>query len=213
MKFKENNIEVKSVMVFFGILFFIIVMSNLASAPINDPGEEEPACVITTSNNCRAPNNIVMKLSGTTNAHATLSNQNNFPSNLVLCCNFRGTSQCNGNDKITGLSSLTNSHAERPARNAYQNNVCYTGLSDIWSASGTQPDANEIEIISLSSYTNAHIGTNYAIKVYGTPVEAGGGGGGEDECILTSAYWKIGNTRINQTTMFVRNGSFVNLFS
>ena len=48
MKFKENNIEVKSVMVFFGILFFIIVMSNLASAPINDPGEEEPACVITT---------------------------------------------------------------------------------------------------------------------------------------------------------------------
>jgi len=85
-------------------------------------------CYITTSNNCVGNNKIVMRVSGTTNAHGALADQDNFPSNNVLCCDFgEGVTNCYGDDTIIGLSSETNAHAEIPdlASPNYNYKVCY----------------------------------------------------------------------------------------
>jgi len=74
----------------------------------------------------------------------------------VLCCNFgEGDTTCDGANKIIGLSALTNAHAEGKTGTSYTNNVCYENIQCELS---TSCDADENEILSLTSTTNAHIG-------------------------------------------------------
>ena len=74
----------------------------------------------------------------------------------VLCCNFgEGDTTCDGANKIIGLSAITNAHAEGKTGTSYTNNVCY---EDISCRVDTSCDADENEILSLTSTTNAHIG-------------------------------------------------------
>ncbi len=194
---KKNN-KFLSIQIIF-LLLWLLSLTFISA-------QQNPSCVITTPNNCQAPNNILMYFSGTTNAHASLTA--NFPSNYVLCCNFEGQNSCDGDNKILGLSSSANAHAERPESNLYNQNICYTGFSQTLS-SNSNPGGDFVEILPLSSTTNAHLGLNYNFKIYGIPVEDGGGG--NDECVLTSAYWKIGNDRIDERNRFVVRGDSVNL--
>jgi len=141
-------------------------------------------------------NKEVFRLSANTNAHGELLSQNNYDfvlgcnsAEVKTCSTTEGT--CKGiegcNDatnkgdcdiylgevcswipanKIIGLSSETNAHAESPSQYNYDVDVCYGDLRCA-SSSGDCPLIYPIEILSLSSFTNAHIGSfaDYPIKV------------------------------------------------
>ena len=140
---------------------------------------------------CGNPNKVIMKMSSSTNAHGEIYSSSNY--NIFLCgpvaneqtCDYycSGNSQeceeisdkntceallCNwkARNKIIGLSSSTNAHAEGPSQYNYDVDVCYGDLRCV-SASEECPSIYPIEIISLSSSTNAHIGSfvDYPIKV------------------------------------------------
>jgi len=81
-------------------------------------------------------NQIIMKLSGDTNAHGALWDDADYPVNVcykdIFGSDYSGTSphdcaQNNGN-KVMGLASITSSHAEIPSLDNYPNNVCYGNL-------------------------------------------------------------------------------------
>ncbi|MGD9275985.1 MAG: hypothetical protein PVJ67_02335 [Candidatus Pacearchaeota archaeon] len=138
---------------FFVGLFLIVFFSLVVSAA--------DYCDIQTS--C-APENTVLKLSDTTNAHAEVYDGANY--NYFLCCNFTGNHTQDGNNKIFGLSSSTNAHAEIPSLTNYATNV-YFGDLECSSNSGSCPAGYDIPMLSLSSTTNAHLSdfATYPIKV------------------------------------------------
>lgn len=100
---------------------------------------------------------VVMKMSGPTNAHGELESEENYDYNL--CCRLEGNTQCTGDNIIVNLSSATNAHAEipTPVVSNYNVSVCFTDLECITTVL-TCPKEYTIEMISLSDYTNAHIG-------------------------------------------------------
>lgn len=136
----------------FLIILFLIMFSFSVSADV---------CDIQTS--C-ANENTVLKLSSQTNAHGEYHNQGNY--NYYLCCNFTGTHIPDGNNRILHLSFPTNAHAEMPSLNNYNSNV-YFGDLECASNSGSCPAGYDIEMLSLSSNTNAHLAyfDYYPVKV------------------------------------------------
>ena len=87
--------------------------------------------------------------------HGELESEGNY--NNVLCCNFAGSPTCDGQNKILGLSSTTNAHAEITTETTYSNEVCYSDLECISTSSICGDTAHTLSILSLSSFTNAHI--------------------------------------------------------
>ena len=81
--------------------------------------------------------------------------------NNVLCCDFGDgvqTDECTGSNKILGLSSASNAHAEIPTLDNYYVDVCYEDLSCV-SVNGNQNcPTGTSSILSLSADTNAHLG-------------------------------------------------------
>ncbi len=139
---------------------------------------------------------VVMSLSDSTNAHGALAGQGTFVD--VLCCNFGdGGTSCTGNNKIIGLSSSTNAHAEAPditPTPTYTDGVCYDSLNTCRETTNNCA-TDEIPVLYLSSgaaqlYTNAHIegaglqSQNYNSKIC-CVVEIL-----PAECDLTSAKWQ-----------------------
>ncbi len=126
---------------------------------------EGESCYVTDRAACEAGGYAVMGLSGTGNAHGELLNQSNY--NYVLCCNFAGSTACNGNNTIIKLSSVTNAHAEIPTETTYLNNVCYGELNCISTSQSCASTAYPMPTFSLSSFTNAHIGSagSYPINI------------------------------------------------
>jgi len=184
-----------------GILLVIIFFLNISFV------SADPACFVETEANCLSPTIggiVLMHISGSTNAHGALQSQSNFPSNLVVCCQDigEGSYTCTDNNKIIGLSSAGNAHAERPEYDSqdYEDYVCYEFFSDVTSRT-TNPGGDYIPILSLSSEGNSHIGSTsaYSLVVYGIVGE----GGGEDECSLQDAYWENGGQRIDETNNYV----------
>ena len=127
----------------FGLVFGILFLIGLVSAQI-----------CTVQDSC-APENTILKISSSTNAHGELWNQDNY--GYYLCCDFEGTHACDGTNKILGLSAITNAHAEVPSQNNYATDVCFGNLS-CTNAIDSCPINFPIEILSLSSLTNAHLG-------------------------------------------------------
>ena len=137
----------------------------------------------------------LMRVSDATNAHGA-----NITSNPAgykyVCCDTPGSSTCSadGSDadsepdnKVLGLSSITNAHAEIPSLNNYAIDICYGDLS-CTSAQTTCP-AGKDAILSLSSAdTNAHIGASadYITKICCSTSQAT-----PPTCELTDAYWSI----------------------
>ena len=101
-----------------------------------------------------------------TNSHAVWTGSNS-QANYALCCSFSGAKNCDsgGTNEILSLSSQSNAHIESPSSNNYNTKVCYGDLECI-KATGSSP-AYPIEMVSLSSETNAHIGkySVYPIKI------------------------------------------------
>jgi len=196
-----------------GLLLIIISLLNINFI------SADPACYVDTEANCNYNEGIVLiRISGSTNAHGALQSQSNFPSNLVVCCQEigEGSYSCIDDDedgeyenKIVGLSSAGNAHSERPEYNDYGSDVCYEFFENII-ATTTNPGGDYIPILSLSSEENAHIGSPsaYSRVVYGIVGEGGGGGG---ECSLQDAYWEKAGERIDENNNYVLSGINVEL--
>jgi len=152
------------------IFISIIILTGFISA--------EDGCTI-RQDNCLEGEYRVMGLSAQTNAHGQVWNASAYgylEYDYILCCNFgEGDTSCSSNshpeygigipsNKIIGLSSETNAHAEILGESNYPVDVCYDGLScmNIYECGGTYP----IGILSLSDDINAHIGE---INDYGPP--------------------------------------------
>ena len=131
------------------------------------------SCEIKSS--CSTGEYSVMGLSSLTNAHGELWDQGNY--GYALCCDFgTGNRTCSSHlhpeyddevpaNKIIGLSFVTNAHAEVTGKSNYEPEVCYENLACI-NTSSCDSDYS-MELISLSDYTNAHIGNyeDYGINI------------------------------------------------
>ncbi|MBI2043200.1 hypothetical protein HYT25_02315 [Candidatus Pacearchaeota archaeon] len=135
----------------------------------------------------------LMRVSDLTNAHGATTEAS--PSGYkYVCCNFAGgNAACSGTNKVIGLSSATNAHAEIPSGTAYTilaNFVCYGDLECVDSNDPEYaPDKYPIPVLSLSAETNAHIGAinDYGVKIYCT-----------SSSLITSAIWsKNGVTSVS----------------
>ena len=150
----------------------IILFSTIVSA-VN--------CTIETSCN---PDNTVMKLSNSTNAHGEIWEQSNY--DKYLCCDFTTTDphSCSGNNKILKLSGDTNAHAEIPTETNYDTDVCFKGLNcegAITNCSGTK----EI-FLRLSGDVDAHIAGPLETS-YSTLICC-------DTCMFTFSSWSVSET-------------------
>ena len=143
-----------------GLYLLIITMFLFPLGLVSSQGE---SCFITDRASCTGT--IVMGLSDTTNAHGELASEGNY--NDVLCCNFAGSLTCYGQNKIIGLSSTTNAHAEIPTETTYSNEVCYSDLECISTVSICGNTSYTLSVLSLSNFTNAHIGgiNDYSINI------------------------------------------------
>ena len=114
---------------------------------------------------------IVMKLSGQTNAHASIYNplvDEINPSDYYFGCTFVGLHTCvaGGSNKIIGISSDTNAHAEIPSLDNYATDICFSNIASCVSCDVGNPTCLATNCVgektfmamSLSSETNAHIG-------------------------------------------------------
>ncbi len=152
-------------------------------------------CGIVPRTSCTGGNYTVMGVSGLTNAHGEFPDTGTY--SYVLCCDFqevRGTTCVDSkapigvpDNKIIGLSSSTNAHAEIPSQTSYPVNVCYDDLECI-STLGSCPTDYPLSMLSLSNYTNAHIGRtgdypNYQICCAGSVVNY-------LKCQLINASWE-----------------------
>lgn len=176
MKEVEKNI-------FFGIVLLIFFSSNIFAL---DYGE----CSIVQRSSCILSNgdNIIMGLSALTNAHGQNASIGTYP--YVLCCNFGkkvSNLTCNGKNKLIKISALTNAHAESPDGIMYSNSVCYEDFACTLRASTCL--STEKGILSLSAYSNAHIGPyegtgSYSNKICcSSPLI--------EPCTITSARWEV----------------------
>lgn len=180
----------KKIFILFGALFLIILFLGNVSAV-------DECWVELNSADCANSNGkVIMSLSDVTDAHGALAGQGTFAP--VLCCGFgEGDTTCTVDNKIIGLSSSTNAHAEAPDLGSpnYNIDVCYDSLKDCRRTTDSCSVAmNEIEVLYLSadesqSYTNAHIEEaglqeqNYDTKICCVVEEFG-------VCDLTSAKWQ-----------------------
>ncbi len=138
---------------FIFLFAFIFLIGNVSSA----------ACSVTTFPCPAQYPNLVMKLSSTSNAHGALYSQGGYSS--ALCCDFAGTNSCSGSNKVLKLSSTTNAHAEIPSKTDYVEPVCFGTL--ICTSGSTCTTDYPIAMLSLSSDTNAHLGSfsTYPTKI------------------------------------------------
>ena len=182
------------------LLVIPILIAFFSIGFISGVGE---SCSIVARGSCA--DNIVMGVSGLTNAHGEKATDGTYPS--VLCCDFgTGKIDCVDEDlnglsenKIIGLSSVTNAHAEIPSFNNYDVDVCYEDLVCTNLDTSVEGNCNDatlgtypIDILSLSASTNAHIGNiaDYPIISICCKSEAFY----EYPCELTSAYWSLDGT-------------------
>ncbi len=172
-------------------LIFTFIFLIFLSAGVFAAAPTSGKCAISSRAECTGNgNHIIMDLSSSTNAHGEFPDAGTY--SYVLCCALgTGDKTCIGStNKLIGLSSITNAHAQSPLQTTYTNKVCYEDfdcVSTTTPCSQTNPP-RPLEIMSLTSETNAHIGNinDYPIKVCcGSPKF--------EQCSLKSAVWNIEN--------------------
>ncbi len=138
-----------------GVMFFIYLTILLLA---NISAEN---CTIVPKVSCAY--NEIMGLSAPTNAHGELLSEGNY--DYVLCCNFgTGSTDCSLGNVIIKLENRTNSHAEIPDYNNYDNPICYENLV---CTNRDSCNPTELEVLSLTNLTDAHIGEagDYPVKI------------------------------------------------
>jgi hypothetical protein len=105
----------------FGLILFIFLCSNVFAVGTFLTS----TCEIVPRTSCGddVKEYIVMGLSDLTDAHGELASQNNY--DYVLCCGLPGSATCNEDNKIIGLSSSTNAHAEILNNYPDSSDVCF----------------------------------------------------------------------------------------
>lgn len=151
--------RVKSLVVFAVFLAIVLVNLNNVNALTYDcQFRELSTCV-------GAWDNILLKVSHTTNAHAELRNQTSYTHGV--CCNYGDSSSytCTGTNEVIGLAAKNNSHVEVPSLANYGWQVCYENLTCIHTQEGCNSDY-PIKIASLYSNTNSHLENNTISGTY-----------------------------------------------
>ena len=161
----------KGVLFSFVVLFAVLLNLNAVTAGI--------MC---------ADDQIIFKLSSTTNAHGEVwSGAGNYATEIcyddIFGTTGNGLRTCTGTNEVIGLSSATNAHGEDPSLNNYGTPICYGDLT--CTARSGSCVGNESLVVSLSSSTNAHLATSgYPINVCCTaPIQE------PPPCTLNSASW------------------------
>ena len=161
-----------------------------------------------------ADDQIILRLSSATNAHGEVYNgAGNYP--IEICYdqifgqtydtsanpNFR---TCTGTNKVVGLSSSTNAHAEIPSLSDYSTNVCYGDLVCNARTGGCLTGENLV--LSLSTNTNAHLASDssYPVNICCTP------GAQPAQCTLTDASWSVNESLAGQTVTLNVQGTNCN---
>ena len=135
------------------------------------------SCTVTTAALCTGgTNTIILRMSGSTNAHAELPSQSNgnYSSNVVCCSGITGLSNsCTAPSAVVlRLAGTTNAHSEQNnlTNVNYTSNACIsvpTGGTISVGYQSTDCSGYDTTIGSMSSSTNAHIanGTQYPTKI------------------------------------------------
>ncbi len=126
---------------------------------------------------CPNQNDIILKLSGDTNAHGAIYSDTapNYLREICYSTIFQQSAppptpaisrNCVANNILVRLEAPTNAHGQVPSVNTYTTNVCYPGLTCNSIGSGTCAPG-EKEVVSLESPTNSHLGIagTYANKI------------------------------------------------
>ena len=137
---------------------------------------------------CKTEGDIILRLSSATNAHGETTNGGgSYQFGISYSSIFGGAGSgdrtCTGANKVVGISSATNAHAESPGQSNYATEVCYEGLSCAARPGGCQ--VGESLVVSLSSSTNAHLSNSagYGVDiccVIGEPIPSDCGDGNTD---------------------------------
>lgn len=158
----KNKIQINllNISIFFIFLFFIGPKISLAAL----------SCSVTTKAACTGT--VILRMSGSSNAHAELPNQltSVYDNNVVCCTGVTGLSNsCNESNKVivAKLSGVTNAHVEQNNQNNYSQNAC---LSSTYAGDditiGYQPsncNGYDTTLFSMSSTpTNSQVGNSSA---------------------------------------------------
>ncbi len=145
------------------VLVLIFVFMLFSVSAVDD-------CWITTitDSNCPTP---VVALYDTTNSHGGLYGAGG--GSHKLCCDFSASyATCESLNGVVSLSSHANAHAEIFNSGTYSQDICFEDIECLYhSGTGGYSEAImaafPIEVLSLSSFTNGHIGAynDYRIKI------------------------------------------------
>ncbi|MDE2031349.1 MAG: hypothetical protein KGI58_03790 [Patescibacteria group bacterium] len=135
------------------------------------------SCTVTTAAACTGT--VLLRMSGSTNAHAELPSQSNANySNNVVCCTSTssiGNSCASSNYKVFGkLSGVTNAHMQQASVNTYLNNACLsdssTGDKITVGYQNTNCSGYDTTLMSMTAADNATVGDGsaYTPKVCAT---------------------------------------------
>lgn len=154
-----------------GILFFALLPSGIAHAGTL-------TVTVTDATTCtNGGGTVLLRLSGTTNAHAELPSQANANYATSVVCGNGVTglgNSCSGTfATLVKLSGLTNAHAEQNSQANYAgNDACISVTSGSVSVGYQATDCTGFDatIGSISGTTNAHVGNGaaYATKICAT---------------------------------------------
>lgn len=154
-----------------------IITALLLSADVSNVRAGTLSCTVATS--C-ASGVVIFRMYSTSNSHAELASQSNYP-NLVCCSGVVGLGNtCSGNYAVAlKLAKTTNAHAEQNTQSNYANNACIsvpTGGTVSIGYQASNCTGYDTTLASMAATTNAHIGDGsaYTTKVCAT---ASGGSG------------------------------------
>ena len=161
--------------------YFLIVSLIVVSIFVAQPAYAGTlSCTVTTAALCTGgTNTIILRMSGSTNAHAELPSQSNgnYAGNVVCCSGITGLSNsCTAPSAVVlRLAGTTNAHSEQNSQaNAnYTSNACIsvpTGGTISVGYQATNCTGYDTTLGSMSGATNAHVGdgTQYATKICAT---------------------------------------------
>jgi hypothetical protein len=157
-------------------LFFDFTKTFALTAMIFLLGVAFPAfaalsCSVTTAAGCVGT--VILRMSGSSNAHAELPNQTTAAyNNNVMCCtgvSGLGTS-CSGSfGTVVKLASTTNSHIQQNSVGTYANNACISASTGSYTIGYQANDCSGFDTTlgSMAAADNSHVGNTgaYTTKI------------------------------------------------
>ena len=140
------------------------------------------SCSVTTAGACTGGSVVLLRMSGSTNAHAELPSQSNINyDNNVVCCSGVSTigNSCSASNKqiFAKISGVTNGTIQETSVNTYGTNVCLSDSVDNDTITVGYQNSNcsgyDTTLASISSSDNAHVGDGsaYTRKICATIVQ------------------------------------------